>query len=982
MIPDPGASARSDARSSEPARSAVHWEGFAHIAGLVGSRQRLDDILTGLAAEFSAVTVFDLTATLQQPVGARDIGISGAPAHEEDVSAFLTTFAERLSCAVIDAETDRTESLVSPEHRVVADEQAALLRIAVAVARGIAPREVVGLIAREVGILSGASRVRAFKSGSHGACEPTAVWPEDAAVGGSAEVSQFEVEIRRVDERVGGELVLRLASDRPLSKAFESLVQEFLELASLGIKSAEARDALSASRARLLQAADEERRLIEQALQDGPQRRLRGVGTELTLAAEQFPVDRDRARASVARAQAALDAGMTQLQTLARGIHPVLLTERGLDTALADLVSESRARATLRSTVGRRVGSAVELAAYYIVAGALDYLSPRVGATEIVVEVAIDESNLVIDVFDDAVRAQETDRESSLVKLRDRAAALGGELRVNGGSRSGLRICARIPLGDDSAARAISSAGATAGVRDVDIGFDAIAAEAGRLAGAERVSIARMDRNSNLVLGSWRQFGEPFGHVRVPLAEAPLACRAFLTGRAARSDGDRTSTVCLPVLAGGQPWGFITMEGDRPGLADDGERAIAELSVGLARAIAHDAEQRALRGTGDPAVGDQTAALLRVATLVARSRGAQEVFETIAEEVGRALSAQTANVIRFDPEGMVTIMSGWNAPGHVTFSDGGHFPVSASLGTMMLIERGQAIGIDDADPARTFVPEVAARMKTNAVGYLPLFVRGQLWGEVIAAAVDGPVLKPQLEGFIGSLLELVAISIDNAQTQADLSASRSRLVRAADSARRQIERDLHDGAQSRFVSLAVKLQLVQIMLERESAEAATLLQDAAESLDAGLRQLSQLTRGIHPSLLRDVGLAGALQDLVENSGVPATLHVAVDRPLDDRIEVAAYYVVAEALTNVAKHARAQSTSVTVIADASLVTIVVTDDGRGGASAGAGTGLGGLTDRVDALGGQVALESSLGRGTTIIVTLPCAPVQRSEPELAR
>jgi signal transduction histidine kinase len=300
----------------------------------------------------------------------------------------------------------------------------------------------------------------------------------------------------------------------------------------------------------------------------------------------------------------------------------------------------------------------------------------------------------------------------------------------------------------------------------------------------------------------------------------------------------------------------------------------------------------------------------------------------------------------------------------------------------MLLDRGHAIELDEHDPAQTFAPEVAARMKTKAVGYLPLFVQGNLWGEVIAASVDAPVLKPELQGFIGSLLELVAISIDNAQTQADLTASRSRLVGAADSARRQIERDLHDGAQSRFVSLAVKLQLVQILLERESDEAAALLQDAVESLDAGLRQLSQLTRGIHPSLLRDVGLAGALRDLVENSGVPAALNVAVDCPLDDRIEVAAYYVVAEALTNVAKHAGARSTNVTVNADASVVTIVVTDDGCGGASADAGTGLGGLTDRVNALGGQLALDSEPGRGTTIIVTLPCAPVQRKEPELVR
>jgi hypothetical protein len=126
--------------------------------------------------------VVDLTATLEQPLGARDIGISGAPAHEEDVSAFLTTFAERLSCAVIDAETDRIAPLVSPEQRVVADEQAALLRIAVAVARGVDPGEVLGLIAREVGILSGASRVCAFRSAVSGVREPTAVWPEDTVV--------------------------------------------------------------------------------------------------------------------------------------------------------------------------------------------------------------------------------------------------------------------------------------------------------------------------------------------------------------------------------------------------------------------------------------------------------------------------------------------------------------------------------------------------------------------------------------------------------------------------------------------------------------------------------------------------------------------------------------------------------------------------------------------------------------------------------
>jgi len=375
--------------------------------------------------------------------------------------------------------------------------------------------------------------------------------------------------------------------------------------------------------------------------------------------------------------------------------------------------------------------------------------------------------------------------------------------------------------------------------------FAAITQEVGRLLLVDCADMSRCEPDGEVTfVAAWGSSAAvfPVGS-RWKLEGNNLCSLVVRTGRPARiesyvdasgaidvalRDGGVRSAVGTPIIVEGRVWGVMAAgSGQQEPLTSDTEARLVQFTELLATAVAN-AESRA----GLARLAEEQAALRRVATLVARSQGSQEVFETIAEEVGRALSAQTANVIRFDPEGMVTIMSGWNAPGHIRFADGGHFPVSASLGTMMLIERRQAIGIDDADPARTFVPEVVARMKTNAVGYLPLFVQGQLWGEVIAAAVDAPVLKPELEGFIGSLLQLVAISIDNAQTQADLSASRSRLVRAADSARRQIERDLHDGAQSRFVSLAVKLQLVQIMLERESDEAAALLQDAAESLPA------------------------------------------------------------------------------------------------------------------------------------------------------
>jgi signal transduction histidine kinase len=217
------------------------------------------------------------------------------------------------------------------------------------------------------------------------------------------------------------------------------------------------------------------------------------------------------------------------------------------------------------------------------------------------------------------------------------------------------------------------------------------------------------------------------------------------------------------------------------------------------------------------------------------------------------------------------------------------------------------------------------------------------------------------------VVELVTISIDNAQTEADLSASRSRVVAASDGTRRRIERDLHDGAQQKFVSVAINLQLAQIMIERGDTDATALLRDALINLDAGVDELLRLTRGIHPSLLSDVGLQGALQHLADSSGTPATLTFDADQTFDH----ATYYVVSEALTNIAKHAQAHAAYVDINERNGVLTIVVSDDGRGGASDHPGSGLAGLRDRAHTLGGRLKLDSQTDRGTTISVSLPAA-----------
>jgi signal transduction histidine kinase len=232
-------------------------------------------------------------------------------------------------------------------------------------------------------------------------------------------------------------------------------------------------------------------------------------------------------------------------------------------------------------------------------------------------------------------------------------------------------------------------------------------------------------------------------------------------------------------------------------------------------------------------------------------------------------------------------------------------------------------------------------------------------------------LLPGTEQRLAEFTELVATAIGNAEGRAELTASRARIVAAADQTRRRIERDLHDGAQQRLVSLALYLRAAQAAVPPELGELAAELERAVAAATGALEELREIARGIHPTILTEGGLRLALKTLARRSPIPVELEVGVDGRLPDHVEASAYYVVAEALTNVTKHAHASTVMVTAEADAArgVLRVSVRDDGTGGADFTRGTGLVGLKDRVEALGGRIFLYSPHGAGTSLQVELP-------------
>ena len=370
-------------------------------------------------------------------------------------------------------------------------------------------------------------------------------------------------------------------------------------------------------------------------------------------------------------------------------------------------------------------------------------------------------------------------------------------------------------------------------------------------------------------------------------------------------------------------------------------------------------------------IADEQAALRRVATLVARAASPVTVFTAVTKEVGQLLPADLTLMGRYGADGAVTIVAGWSATA-APASVGNSVRLGEHNVTTLVWETCRPARIDSYAEA---IGRCAAAAGTDgmrsSVG-APIVVAGRLWGVMITASTREETLPADTETRLAGFTELVATAIANAEAHAQLTASRARIVATADQTRRRIERNLHDGAQQRLISLALRLRAAQAAVPPELDELAAELEQVAAGLTSTLDELREITRGIHPAILTEGGLVAALKTLARRSSVPVQLDVGIEARLPERVEVTAYYVISEALTNAVKHASASAVHVSVApVDGvdQVVRLSVSDDGVGGADPTRGSGLVGLKDRVEATGGTLILHSRRGQGTRLVVELP-------------
>jgi signal transduction histidine kinase len=509
--------------------------------------------------------------------------------------------------------------------------------------------------------------------------------------------------------------------------------------------------------------------------------------------------------------------------------------------------------------------------------------------------------------------------------------------------------------------------------------FAAVTEEAGRLLDTHHAMMFRYDPDGAItVVASWSSTGTafPLGTQWSP-GGRNLPTLVFQTHRTARIDdfADATgpaararelgvrSAVGVPVSVEGRLWGVMTVDSRAKPLPAGTEARLAGFTELAATAIANAQARTELRG-----FAEEQAALRRVATLVARAAAPEEVFAAVAGEAGRLLGAHHATMSRYDPDGTITVVASWSSTG-AAFPVGTRLVLGGRNVHTLVFQTGRTARIDDYTGASGPAGKAAREFGFRASVGVPVSVEDCLWGVIVESRAEP--LPAGTEARLAGFTELAATAIANAEAHAELAASRARIVAAADQTRRQIERDLHDGAQQRLVSLALQLRAAQAAASPGGGVPVQQLDTVATGLTGVLEELREIAHGLHPAILAERGLRPALHALSRRSAVPVRLKVQVEGRLPEQTEIAAYYVVAEALTNAAKHAHATVADVEVAAGEGMLRVSVRDDGRAGAKVTAGSGLAGLRDRVEALGGRLWLHSPPGEGTTLQVQLPVA-----------
>ena len=516
--------------------------------------------------------------------------------------------------------------------------------------------------------------------------------------------------------------------------------------------------------------------------------------------------------------------------------------------------------------------------------------------------------------------------------------------------------------------------------------FAAVAQEIAQVLNLQNTAVCRYDDGGATVtvLAAW---GDAPASIhpgsRWPLDGPSVAAEVLRTRRPARIEdytgvpgslaaeargGGFNRVAGAPIIVDGWVWGVISTSSPGSPFPDDLEHRLAEFTELVATAIANSQAREELTR-----LAEEQAALRRVATLVAQGARPADVFEAVSAEVARLVPADAAALTRFETDGTVTALGGWTRSGGYVYT-GRRFALEGTV-SGLIFETGRPGRMDSYAEAPGSAPAAARHLGWRSSVGAPVFVEGRLWGALAVVSTTDDPLPPDTEGRLAEFTELVATAIANTDSRAELDASRARIVATADATRRRIERDLHDGAQQQLVSLALELRAAQEAIPPELGELRAELSGVIDGLKSLLDDLREIAHGIHPPILAEGGLGPALKTLARRSAIPIDLDVRAKDRLPEAVEVAAYYVVSEALTNVTKYARASVVHVEVEAGNRILRVAVRDDGLGGADPALGSGLVGLKDRAEAIGGKMTLQSPRGGGTSLHVELPLDDTSR-------
>jgi PAS domain S-box-containing protein len=509
--------------------------------------------------------------------------------------------------------------------------------------------------------------------------------------------------------------------------------------------------------------------------------------------------------------------------------------------------------------------------------------------------------------------------------------------------------------------------------------FAAIAEGIGQLLRTEEIRMLRYEEDQSAVMVA--SAGEdrdvfPVGS-RIRLDGDSAASRVLRTGRPARIDdygrvrgpiGETVRSIGIrsvagaPILVEGRLWGAITA-GTRHGapLPPETESRLAQFTELMATAIANtESHARAER------LADEQAALRRVATLVAEGAAPTVVLDAVAAEMERLLEADHVTLGRYEPGDEVTKVAHAGPEAHqVPLGTRVTHEGESVAATVRRTER--SIRVDYSEAADGVVAEMARSRGIGVAIGAPIVVEGRLWGVIVASWSREEAPPAGTEQRMAEFAELLDTAIANADSRDQLTASRARLLTAADEARRRVVRDLHDGAQQRLVTTMLTLNLAERALQANDGKVESLICDALAQVKQGNEELRELAHGLLPPVLTDGGLRAGVDSVVRRLDVPIEVDVPGER-FPAEIEASAYFIVAEALTNVVKHADARHAEVRAFVDDGMFRVEVRDDGIGGADPD-GRGLIGLRDRATALGGRLDIESPASGGTLVAATLP-------------